>query len=382
MDNRKINILFILPSLCIGGAQRQVIDLVNGISGDKFRINLLTFEKHLDYLNILDREKVRFYNFPRKYKYDFTVIHKIAKIIDKEDIDIIHCTNQIAILFGFLGKLIAKKKTKFIGAIHATINRNFKNELFDWFLYTPLMIFCEAIITVCQNQRIHWSRKYPFLKKKFITIHNGIDFKKFSDITSFEEKEELKSYLGLKNNEFIVAILSALRPEKGHSYAFKALKEILKNEVKIKLLIIGDGERKAYLQSLAKELSISKYVVWLGWQKDPRQFIGISDILLLPSTAETFSIAILESLSMGKPVITTDIGGASEMVLDGLNGFLIKPKDVCSIEKVLKELLNDKGLVKNLSATSRKSVIQKFSIEKMCRKTENLFVEIVSSGTS
>lgn len=378
MISEKINVLFILPSLCFGGAERQVVDLLNGISGDRFNTNLLTFEKQLDLLEGLNKEKVKFYNYPRKYKYDFSIIKKIAKVIDIENIDIIHCTNQIAILFGFLGKLKAKKRAKFIGAIHTTINRNFKNEIFDWFLYVPLMTFCNVVITVCKNQRIHWSRKYPLLDNKFVTIHNGIDIEKFKDIMSQKEKKELKKSLGLKDDEFTVAILSAFRPEKGHEYAFEALKALVDAGEKIKLLLIGNGERKNYLQLLSKKLSISGNIVWLGYQKDPRRYISICDILLMPSYAvETFSIAILESLSMGKPVIATDIGGASEIIIDGMNGFLVKPKDINSLVDRIRKLIVNEGVRKRFFDNARKSVVKKFCVSEMVSKTEVLFTRIL-----
>jgi len=379
MIHKKINILFILPSLGIGGAERQVVDLVNGISEDKFNIFLLTFEKELDLIKNINKGKVTFYNYPRRYKFDFSITKNIAEVIDKEDIDIIHWTNQIALLYGFLGKMRAMKKVKFIGAIHTTINRDFKNEMFDWFLYAPLMTFCKVIITVCQNQRIHWSRKYPLLADKFITIHNGIDMEKFKDTMSKEEKRELKKLLGIRDDEFTVAILSAFRPEKGHEYAFRALKNLVNAGKKIKLLLIGNGKRKDYLQLLSRKLTISANIIWIGYQKDPRQYISICDILLIPSYAvETFSIAMLESLSMGKPVIATDIGGASEVIMDNINGFLVKPKDISSIIETLERLAVNENLRKELSDNARESVIGKFCVSKMVSKTETLLTRIVS----
>lgn len=376
MINRKINVLFLLPSLRFGGAERQVVDLVNGISRDIFNIHLLTFENELDLLEDLNTEKVTFYNYPRKYKYDFSMTKKIAKIICREDIDIIHCTLQIALLYGFIGKLRAKKKVEFIDAIHTTINKDLKAEIFDRFLYVPLMAFCNTVITVCQNQRIHWSRKFPFLANKFITIHNGIDMEKFKDIMSAKEKNELKKSLGIKEDEFTIGILSEFRPEKGHEYAFKALKVLGDAGEKIKLMLIGDGERKIHLQLLSKELSISENIIWLGYKKDPRPHISICDIVLLPSV-ETFSIAILEALSMGKPVIATNIGGSSEMIIDGINGFLIKPKDINSIVERLQELIVNKKLRKRLSNNARESVVKKFCVSEMVWKTEALFTKLV-----
>jgi glycosyltransferase involved in cell wall biosynthesis len=375
--NKKLSVLFILPSLGMGGAERQVVDLVNNLSETKFNIFLTTFQKKFNILENVNREKVTYIHCPREYKFDFSVTKKIAQVIDRENIDLVHWTNQISLLFGSLARLRAKKRVKFVGAIHTTINRNIIEDLFDRFLYTPMMIFSKAIIMVCNNQKSHWSRKYPFLSRKFITIHNGIDTKKFRDTLSSSDKERIQASLGIDKNDFTAAILAGLRIEKGHEYAFHALKILKDAGKKIKLLLIGDGERKAYLQSLAHSLSISDNIIWLGWKKDPRPFISICDIVLLPSVAiETFSIAILESLSMGKPVIATDIGGTSEMIINDKNGFLVEPKDVDALAEKMSIIIKNNDVRDTLQKNARESIIDKFSVAEMVKKTEELLTAV------
>lgn len=376
MTEKKIKVLFMLPSLLYTGAERQVVDLINGLSEDLFISHLLVLGDELDQLECLNRKKVTFYHCPRKHKYDFSPRKNIESIIDTENIDIIHCTNQIPILYGFLGKIKAKKKVKFIGALHTTINRNLKNEMFDWFLYAPLMNFCDAIITVCDNQKIHWSRKYPYLARKFVTIHNGIDMEKYRVTLSDEEKLDLRRSLDIQDEDFTAGIMAEFRPEKGHEYAFKALKSLVDGGKKIKLLLIGDGERKDCLRSLSGELSIANNILWLGYQKDPRPYLSICDVLLVPSFAETFSMTILESLSMGKPVVATDVGGTSEIVVDGVNGFLVRPKDDDSLADKLQKCVKDENLRRKLSDNARDTVVNKFSASEMISKTESLFTKI------
>ena len=109
MRNEHAKVLFIVPSLRLAGAERQVIDLVNGLSEERFNIHLFTFEKELDQLENINTKKMKFYNHPRKYKFDFAPAKRIAEIIDRESIDIVHCTLQIALLYGFIGKMRAKK---------------------------------------------------------------------------------------------------------------------------------------------------------------------------------------------------------------------------------------------------------------------------------
>ena len=372
----KINVLFIAPSLGTGGAERQVVDLINGLSRDRFNLFLFTFESRMDLLPDLNRDRLGYYHRPRRSKLDLSAIGEIAAIIDREKIDIVHCTLQIAVLFGLIGKILARRKVKLVSALHTTLNISRRGDLFDRFLYAPVMFFCHRIITVCRNQQAYWSRKHPRLSAKFVTIHNGIDLEKFRDTFSAEEKRELKTSLGIQPGEFVAAVVAMLKPGKGHGYAFQAVQALNDAGMSVKLLLIGDGESRRELEVLSEELSVSKNLVWLGYQKDPRPFLGLCDVLLVPSVAESFPMVILEALSMGKPVIASRVGGNSEVIKDGLNGFLIPARDVEALAEKIRIFLEDEGLKTKLSRQARESV-KEFSIAEMVAKTESLLTGLI-----
>jgi glycosyltransferase involved in cell wall biosynthesis len=378
MAVEKIRVLFVLPSLIYTGAEKQVVDLLNNLSEEDFESHLLVLGEELDLLDRLNRDKVKFFHCPRKHKYDFSPRREIARIIDRQNIDILHCTNQIPIFYGFLGKLQAKKKVKFLGALHTTINRSLKNELFDWFLYAPVMRSCDLIITVCDNQKNHWSRKYPWLRKKFIAIHNGIDMDFYKDSFSAEEKSALRRSLGIGEESFVAAVMAEFRVEKGHEYALQALRWMLDRGYSAKFLFIGSGEREEQLRFLSESLSIEKHIVWAGYQKDPRPYLSLCDVLCVPSFTETFSLTVLEALAMGKPVVATNVGGTPEMVFEGVNGFLANPKDSVSLAKKLEKLIADESRRLQIAAKARESVVERFSLVRMVNKTESLLKRTAS----
>ncbi len=373
MEKSSIRLLSILPSLIYTGAERQVIDLLNALPEEDFTVHLLTLGEPLDLLPRLDRKKVTFHHHPRRRRLDFSPRKAIAAVIKEKEIDILHCTNQIPILYGFLGRRASGRKVKIIGAIHTTINRNLKNELFDWFLYAPLMVFCDGIITVSEDQKRRWSKKFPYLRKKFITIPNGIDMNRFRDTFPAEKKVKLKRSLGIRERDFLFCILAEFRPEKGHAYALQALKKIVDDGLPVRLLLVGSGEKEPFLRSLAKRLRVEKHVVWVGYQEDPRSFLSICDALCVPSFAETFSLTILEALSMGKPVVATRVGGTPEMIEDGVNGLLVIPRDPEDLAAKMKSLVVDGNLKNNLAAGARDSVQQRFSLSVMVERTAFLF---------
>jgi glycosyltransferase involved in cell wall biosynthesis len=320
-----MRVLFLLPSLRLAGAERQMVDLVNSLARNSFyRVYLFTFEHDLALFSVLDIQNIKFYNYPRRHKFDFSNISRIAEIIDQEEIDIVHCTLQIALLFGFLGICRSKRKPKLIDAIHTTVNRNIKADLFERIFYVPIMRRCARVIAVCDSQREHWLKKYPFLTERIVTVHNGIDTNHFIDDLADETKNKFRRELSIRNGELVIGMVAGFRPEKNHEEVFVAFSRLAQQNLPVKLLLVGDGEKRQLLQEKAKELGIFDRVIWAGFTKAAKKYISIIDVGVLFSYAvETFSMAILEMLAMGKPVVAADIGGTREMIKDGFNGFLV-----------------------------------------------------------
>jgi glycosyltransferase involved in cell wall biosynthesis len=123
----------------------------------------------------------------------------------------------------------------------------------------------------------------------------------------------------------------------------------------------GNVDYISSLQSLVQKEKLDQYVHFVGNQSDVRPFLQMADLFTLTSESETFSIAALEAMAFGLPVVITDVGGASEMVVSGLNGFLVKPHNIFELAKAWKNTLD-----MNLDSTKiRDHIVKKFSIHHM-----------------
>lgn len=361
----------------MAGAERQTVDLINSLAKEGYGVYLLTFERDLDLKDALDCVRVQFYHHPRRHKYDFSNIGRIAKIIDREEIDLVHCTLQISLLFGFLGVRQSLRRPKLIDAIHTTINRNKKNEIFDRLLYIPLMRRCDRIISVCESQREYWLNKYSFLTELLVTVHNGIDVEYFTDNMGDEVKAALRRELGIHDGELVIGMLAGFRPEKNHEEVFIAVSKLVQQGIPVKLLLIGDGELRQLLQNKTKVLDIDDRVIWAGFTSETKKYISIFDVGVLFSYAvETFSMAILEMLAMGKPVVAADISGTREMIFDGANGYLVQTHDVNGLTDRLYCILREPQLRKEFGNAARKTVLENFTKNMMVAKTKSIIVDL------
>jgi len=380
MKHRRINILFVLPSLRYTGAETQAVNLINGLLRRTFNIHAVIFQEHLDQLAKLDTRTITFYMCPRRFKFDTAIIKKIADIIRREDIRIIHCTNQIAFLFAFLGRLISGRKSALVATLHTTIHRSVKNEIFDRLLYSPLMIFANRIITVSRNQKRHWIKKYPWLAKRMVTIHNGVDVDAFRDRMTHDRREVLREKLHLRPEDFVVVLAAEFRPEKGHDTAFMAVNKVKRQGKNIKLVLLGDGEKTDELRTLARQLHMEEDIRWEGYQKDIRPYLGICDVVLISSFAESFSMTMLEAMAAGRPVISTRVGGADELIVESRNGMLVEPGDPNPMGEALEFMIANADLCLKMGQSARDSVVREYEVGRMVEKTAVLLEGMIPNG--
>jgi glycosyltransferase involved in cell wall biosynthesis len=210
-------------------------------------------------------------------------------------------------------------------------------------------------------------------------IHNGIDVSHFTDRYSMEEKLAFRQRAGFAPDDYVIGLCAALRPEKAHGDLLAALAQLRSQGVRAKALLIGDGSERARIEQKIRELALEGHVYITGLQSDVRPWIACADVMTLVSRAiETFSIAALESMSLGKPLVMSDIGGAAEQVVPGENGFLFAPGDVDSLRKHLTALASE-PLRTRMGAAAAERVRRDYRVERMSAAFENAIADLTAS---
>jgi glycosyltransferase involved in cell wall biosynthesis len=209
---------------------------------------------------------------------------------------------------------------------------------------------------------------------QFQTIYNGIDTEGFTLSPTSFNAEEFKAALGIPSTAKIILQVATLRKEKAHHYSVEALKILHESGTeKPYLLFVGGGNEslEKHLHQLTSKLDLEQYVKFCGMQKDLRPYYWISDLFTLSSIAiETFSISALGAMASGLPCVLTDVGGAREMVTDGVNGFVVPTHDPRRLAEGWRKVLN--GSISMRSENIRKMVEEKFSIDAMMHSYEAL----------
>jgi len=380
MRPRAPGILFIVNSLEAGGAEKQVVTLLNNLDAGRFRLNLAYLKRHERLLPQVRRERLdALVCCDAGGGFDWRAVRRLVQLVDTTQSDLIVCTNTYSLLYGYLVRLFSHRPLKLLAVFHTTVLRSAKQRL-HMQLYRRLFSRCDLLVYVCENQRLYW-RKGGLLATDAV-IHNGIDVEFFSDGFSAEQKRAVRAQLGFAADDYVIGLCSALRPEKSHGDLLMAVARLRALGVRAKALLIGDGPERSAIERLARELQISDHVRITGIQSDVRPFVACCDVMTLVShSIETFSLAALESMALRKPLVMSDIGGASELILHGESGLLFRPGDIDTLVQHLTSLASE-HLRTQLGTAAGERVRRLFTLERMVSGFESRISSVLTGGPS
>jgi glycosyltransferase involved in cell wall biosynthesis len=368
-----IRVLFVLASLRRAGAETQMVSFINGLSRSVIQPHLFTYLPNLALLPQLDTNGLTLHHYPRQHKLDGTTYSRLAKIIDREQIDLVHCTLEHALFVGWTGRALASRKPPLVAALHTTVNNNRKNELANRLLYQWLLRRCSKTIFVSHRQRDYWIKTYRIPPERSVVIPNGINTDRFSTSPAEPFSPSLRSELNLSADTKVICCIANFRPEKAHHVLIRAFSLLDPN---FHLILAGDGPTKPLIENLVSELRLQNRVSFLGEVSDPRPVLEASDLSVLSSVAvETFSMAMLESMSMGVPVVASDIGGLSEAIFSGYNGYLVPPGQPDALAQAINQIFADPINLGRMKERCRELVVERFTEAEMVRKTEHVLLE-------
>src|SRR5581483_9674997 len=364
MSSSAPGLRFIANSLGVGGAEKQLVTLLNHLDPERFRLHLAYLKRGERLLPQLDTGRLREVVCCDVARgVERRAVNRLASLVRARHIDAIICTNTYSLLYGYLVRRLLDEKPKLATVFHTTLLHTYKEKL-GMLLYQQIFRRSDLLLYVCENQRDYW-RERGLRAAADAVVHNGSDVDYFSGRQTPEEKTHLRRQLGLSADDYVIGLCSWLRPEKAHSDLLQAIVQLRSRGKPAKALLIGDGPERATIENQIRELGLSEQAVITGMQPDVRPFIGCCDVMTLVSHAvETFSLAALESMALGKPLVMTDIGGASEQVVHGQTGFLFEPGDIEALCGHL-ATLESASLRARMGSAARRRVAQLFTVEAM-----------------
>jgi len=275
--------------------------------------------------------------------------------LKKEKIDIVQCYFKDSDLFGPISAKIAGIKM----IIGARRNQGYALDNF----YMKIRKFVNRWITYFlanSNSTKEWLIKTENIhEEKIIVQHNMLDIEAFKCL-SLENKKEYRRLFGFNDNVPVVGIVANLRPIKGIDVFLKAAFLIKRDLPDTQFVVVGEGEQRIDLEKMVSDLNLKDNVHFLGRREDIPMIINSFDVGVLSSYSESFSNSVIEYIAARIPAICTDVGGVREIIIDGVNGYIIKVGDYKELAKKIVAVLNDNS--KSSNKRTDKNFFEKFSI--------------------
>ena len=376
-----IKVLHLIEHLEVGGAERSVVNIVQSLDKNRFYSivclyrNMGSFADELRearHTVIFLRKNILTLHTPRLFKLPFLLlesaifIFRLARLIRKNEIDIIHSHMFSANLWGRLAALIGGRPG-ILTTEHTTSDwqRSTKETVFNRLL-APLsnrvVVVSKTVAeTVAKDQRID--------SNKLVIIVNGV---KLEDKNG-HKREKSK---GLPGTTPRIAIIAYLVPVKRHDLLFQALQICIKRIPQISCCVIGDGPERNRLEQMVKDMNLTHKVFFLGERYDVKSLIPKLNLVVSTSDNEGLPMNLLEAMAAGIPVVATDVGGSSDLIETGKTGILVKAGDVQEMANGICNVLNNPELANEMGKQGMEKIKETYSLEKIIKIWEKLYEDI------
>lgn len=365
-----MKLVFLTGSLVHGGAERQSITLANRLAERGHECHAVYVKNdpsQLDRLRLAPPSSVRCLH-ARRY-FDFSALARLRAFLARLRPCAVLAANPYALMYAGLARAGAPLAV----SLHSTHLQTVKERL-QMLAYRPLCWSADAAVFVCERQRRHWVRR-GVLARRCEVIHNGVDLDYWKEDRA--AGEAVRRALGLMPSDFVVGLSAVLRPEKNALQLVEAIARLRARGVPAKALFIGDGPQRQAVLDRALVLHAQPHVRISGFQDDVRPYVSACDALALTSFSEALSLAALEAMALGRPVVHPDVGGAREAITHGQEGFLFPVADTGALVSALERLANP-ALRADLGRRARAKAEACFSERTMVDRYESLFAEIAS----
>jgi glycosyltransferase involved in cell wall biosynthesis len=385
MQAGKIKLLKFVANFGIGGTERHVVNLGKALDSSRFEVHFACLKRWGPFLGEIEARQMPISEYRIKSFYDYRSLGqqlRFAQDVRDRSIHIVHAYNVYANVFAIPAARLAG-----VPVVVASIR--------DTGVYlTPIQkrvqrMMCRlagCILVNAEAVRQHLIGE-GYRQERIVVIRNGVDVSRFA---GKHNGGQLRAELGLPPRAPLVATLARLNRLKGMEYFLEAAVRVAKRIPEARFLVVGDdlragsgvlqdgaGSRTA-LQRHAVELGLGGRVVFTGFRLDVPELLSETAVFVHPSLSEALPNVVLEAMAAGAPVVATRVGGTPEAVEEGVTGLLVPPRDAPALAQAICKLLQSPDLASRFGQAGRQRVAEQFSLERMARETEHLYLKLLS----
>ena len=377
-EMKPVRLLHVIGNSCFGGAGRIILRLGQVAQAEGWQVDILTtdpvFQRAVRQhgLGLVNLDVIRREIRPL---WDLSGLVRLATFLRRERYGIVHTHTSKG---GFVGRLAARLAGVPV-IVHTAHGFAFHEcspssaRLFYSALERIASRWCDQIVSVSDFHR-RWALKLRICNpSKILAIPNGIGSLPNPEIA----RPELRRQLGVRDRDLLILSMARLAPDKGLDYLIAAAAILLHTERRFQIVIAGDGPVRARLEELTRNLGVADWVTFLGFREDISDLLASCDLVVLPSLREGLSIALLEAMAAGKPIIATSIGSHSELASQAEIARLVPPADAPALCDAILQLSPDPSQMARLGMNARALFKSQYTEERMLNTYKRLYFDLL-----
>jgi len=376
MDVRmsKINVLFVMPQMGMGGSERLVHSLMRKLDRGQFSPSL-AWLSGAEALQEFRNLEVPLHYVPKTKRVDFSTMRNLARIIREEDIDVVCAQHFMPTVYAYYGSRLAADR-----ALVFTAHSRWEIEgtPLKWRVAGGLMLrrIC-ASVGVAPEVSNAIQRVFGLEARHIVTIQNGVDI---SMLAHRKDVQDLRNDVGLADGDRVIGIVANLKKVKNHLFLLQAFSKVVDEYRNAKLLIIGQGfpgesdNTEGALRQFVDDHRLGGNVLFLGYRTDVPALLQVMDVWCLTSLREGLPIGLIEAMASGLAVVSTNVEGSRDVIEHGKDGLLVECGNVENLAQTLIALLNDPALRRRLGAAAQRKAEEEYSLKRCIKEYEQLFL--------
>ncbi|MBA3884185.1 MAG: glycosyltransferase [Acidobacteria bacterium] len=367
--------MHVMYALQPGGMEFGVIKLVNGLVGTTVRSSICSTTPAHEPPRSLVAGEVPVFELRRRAGNDAQLVWRLMRLFRRERPHVVHTHAWGTLLEGVVAARLAGVPVVVHGE-HGTLQLRRHQRVLQrigWSL-------ADQLLSVSSRLAERMAAEMRFPANRIRTLRNGVDLSRFGATHPREARRALQ----LPEDGRIVGTVGRLVPVKDQATLIEAVARLRGKGLQVTLVIAGEGPLRGHLQSKAQALGLAADVRLLGHRPDVECVLAALDVFVLPSVSEGLSNTILEAMASGVPVIATRVGGADELVAEGLTGLLVPAGSVEDLASVLSLLLRDDARRRSMGSAARLRAESEFSLPAMLLRYHAMYVDLMarrSGGT-
>lgn len=304
---------------------------------------------------------------------DISVIFELIRLFKKIKPDIIH--THTVMIARLVARFCSKSKIIYTKHCYYDLEKGDYSILKRMFYRVIDSLFTDKIILVTEALRNNMKDRGSIVSK-MTTVVNGVPILKKHSV---DDMVKIRGKYGIKDNDFVVSMLSRLVEDKDHETFIKVAYEFKKNNVTdIKFLIVGTGKLHSNLNNLVDSLGLQDIVKFTGFIDDVSEILNITSVQVNCSIGtEATSLSLLEGYSLGVPAIVSNYGGNPYIVRNDFNGYIVGTRDVNGFYKKIKLIKDDKRLHKKLCNAAKREYLNKYTVDRYVSEINKCYYDVL-----